>query len=95
MLRKFIYQYLLIFTDGSKDSNNNHVGVGVYIPEFDINICKRIKDATETARDNLLNEILTIMLRIERLGIDVQFCWALAHVGVEGNEIADLTALIP
>ncbi len=32
------------------------------------------------------------MLNIERIGINLQFCWVPAHTGVEGNEIADLTA---
>lgn len=32
------------------------------------------------------------MLRLHRGGIDVQFCWVLAHEGVKGNEGADKLA---
>ncbi len=32
------YQCIPIFTDGSKNSGNDRVGVGVYIPEFDVTI---------------------------------------------------------
>ncbi len=46
-------------------------------------------NAKETSRDDLLLEIFTIMLRIQRAGTDVQFCWVPAHVGVKGNEKAD------
>ncbi len=38
------YQCIPIFTDGSKDSGNDRVGVGVYIPEFDVTIFKIIND---------------------------------------------------
>lgn len=48
--------------------------------------------STETIRDDLLKEIFMIMLRIERIGINEQFCWVPAQIGVEGNEIADLPA---
>ncbi|MGL5578178.1 MAG: ribonuclease H family protein, partial [Fusobacteriaceae bacterium] len=41
--RKY-FHYLSIFTDGSKDPGSDHVGVGVYIPEFDITTCKRINN---------------------------------------------------
>ena len=37
------YNYLHIFTDGSKDQND-HVGAGVYIPKFKMYIGKRIPD---------------------------------------------------
>ena len=37
------YNCLQIFTDGSK-YQNDHVGAGVYIPQFKINIGKRIPD---------------------------------------------------
>ncbi len=46
-------------------------------------------NSKETSRDDLLLEIFTIMLRIQRAGTDVQLCWVPAHIGVEGNEKAD------
>ncbi|XP_053091437.1 uncharacterized protein LOC113528898 [Pangasianodon hypophthalmus] len=42
-LKKSYYNYLNIFTDGSKHSNNEYV-VGIYIPEFDKGIAKRISN---------------------------------------------------
>lgn len=46
-------------------------------------------NSKKTSRDDLLIEIYTIMLRIQRTGGDVQFVWVPAHVGVVGNEKAD------
>ncbi len=46
-------------------------------------------NSKETSRDDLLLEKCTILLRIQRVGTDVQFCWVPAHVGVKGNEKAD------
>ncbi len=124
------YNYMTIFTDRSKNPGSEHVGAGVYIPEFNVEISKIIIDGVsvftseivaiilglqwieevrpervvicsdsaaalsslnskETSRDDLLLEIFTIMLRIQRAGTDVQFCWVPAHIGVEGNEKAD------
>lgn len=37
-------KYIPLFTNGSKDSRNDHFGEGVYIPEFDLTICKRINE---------------------------------------------------
>lgn len=31
-----------------------------------------------------------IMRRLQRLGMNVQFCWVPAHVSVEGEEKADI-----
>lgn len=38
------YNYMLLFTDGSKDPGTEHVGSGAYKPEFDVVICKIIND---------------------------------------------------
>ncbi len=60
-------------------------------------------NSKETSRDDLLLEKFTILLRIQRVGTDVQFlnrwtdemrwtdefCWVPAHVGVKGNKKAD------
>lgn len=46
-------------------------------------------NSKETSRDDLLLEIFTTLLTIQRVGTDVQFCWVPAHAGVEGNEKAD------
>ena len=40
-------------------------------------------------REHLMFEIFQCLFRMQRLGIDVIFCWVLAHVGLEGNETAD------
>lgn len=38
------YNYMLLFTDGSKDPGTEHVGSGAYKPEFDVVICKIINE---------------------------------------------------
>lgn len=43
-LKKSYYNYLNIFTDGSKHSINEHVRGGIYLPEFDEGIAKRISN---------------------------------------------------
>ena len=132
-IKRHFYNYLFIFTDGSKNPRNYHVGIGVVIPEFKVYISKRISDRLSvftaevvaiifalqwvdeikpervvicsdsiaalkslhskiTVRDDLIMEILMILLRIERNGTSVQFCWVPAHCGVKGNEEADKTA---
>ena len=32
------------FTDGSNNPDSGHTGAGVYIPEFDVQICRRLTD---------------------------------------------------
>ena len=41
------------------------------------------------ARSDLMVELLTLMHRIEQAGELVGFLWVPAHVGIEGNELAD------
>lgn len=41
-MNKKYYGYLEIYTDGSKDPGNGHVGVGIAIPEFKVRFNKRI-----------------------------------------------------
>lgn len=36
-----------------------------------------------------MTEMHIMLLRIQRMGITVQFCWVPAHMGVKGNEKAD------
>lgn len=43
-MHKNYYGYLEIYSDGSKYSGNGHTGVGIAIPEFNINIGKRISN---------------------------------------------------
>ena len=43
-------------------------------------------------REDLILEIFQCLFRMQRLGIDVTFCWVPAHVGLEGNETADRMA---
>lgn len=50
-----------IFTHGSKDSRNDHVGVGVYIPEFDVTIYKRINDNLSV----ITAEVVAIILGLQ------------------------------
>lgn len=98
--------------DLSKDLKNDNVGM--YIPEFDVAICKRIKDklsvftaeivtiiigiqellsvqtllsvavfnslnSSETITEDLHKYVSTMMLNIERTGINFRFCQIPAH----------------
>ena len=132
-IKSNFYTYMTIFTDGSKNPEDGHVGIGVFIPEFKVHISKRISDrlsvftaeivaiifalqwveeikpervvicsdssaalqslhSKQTERDDLILEIFMMLLRIERNGTSLQFCWVPAHVGLKGNEEADKMA---
>ena len=51
-----------------------------------------LRDNNPGARPDLVVELLTLLYRIEQDGGKIGFLWVPAHVGVEGNEMADLTA---
>lgn len=55
------FNYMPIFTDGSKDPGSEHVGAGVYIPEFHAVIRKRIRDRVSV----LTAEIVAIILGLQ------------------------------
>ena len=38
------YAFLRLFTDGSKDPASRRTGAGDYVPEFDVQICRRLTD---------------------------------------------------
>ncbi len=42
-----------------------------------------------SVREDLIIETRHILLNIRNLGIEVQFCWVPAHIGIKGNEKAD------
>lgn len=48
-------------------------------------VIKSIQSMT-SVREDLLIELYHSLLKLHRGGTDVQFCWVLAHEGVEGNE---------
>lgn len=41
-IQKQFYSFVTVYTDGSKNPENGHVGVGIYIPEFNVNIHHRL-----------------------------------------------------
>lgn len=49
-------------------------------------------NAKETCREDLLLEVHLSLLRIQRAGLVVEFCWIPAHVGLMGNERVDKIA---
>ena len=48
-----------------------------------------LRDGGLGARSDLMVELLTLMYRIEQAGESAGFIWVPAHVGIEGNELAD------
>jgi ribonuclease HI len=36
--------FFITFTDGSKDPDSGRTEAGVYVSEFDVNICRRLTD---------------------------------------------------
>ena len=46
----------------------------------------------DALRNDLVLDVLMLLLRLQRAGVSVRFCWVPAHVGVEGNERADSVA---
>ncbi len=55
------YNYMTIFTDGSKNPGSEHVGAGVYIPEFNVEISKIIIDGVSV----FTAEIVAIILGLQ------------------------------
>lgn len=44
------------------------------------------------ARQDIMLEIAQTVYRIKRVGVIVKFIWIPAHIGVDGNELADKNA---
>ncbi len=42
-----------------------------------------------SVREDLIIKTRHILLNIRNLGVEVQFCWVPAHIGIKGNEKAD------
>ena len=42
--------------------------------------------------DPLVQDILTRLTSLDRVGKSIQFCWIPSHVGITGNELADAAA---
>ena len=58
-LKKQYYNSLQVYTDGSKDQND-HVGTGVYIPQFNIKIGKRITDQLSVYTAEMMAVIIAL-----------------------------------
>lgn len=124
------YGSLEVYTDGSKDPVLGVTGIGIYIPEIEKKISKRLSDklsifsvemsaiiialswmeetrpdrilicsdsasvleslvSRESEREDLVNEVYTLLHQIQNNGGIVGFCWIPAHKGIKGNEVAD------
>ncbi len=72
------YNYMPIFTDGSKNSQSEHVGAGVYIPEFNVEISKIIIDGVSVFTSEIVAIILGLQwieeVRPERVVIFFRLC---------------------
>ena len=51
-----------------------------------------LQSFSSRSRQDLLYEVLQTHGRLRQMGIQTRFTWVLAHVGVEGNEAADVLA---
>lgn len=49
--------------------------------------CKDLS-SLQTVREDLVLEICIMLLWIQRMGLEVQFCWIPAGMGIKGNEQA-------
>lgn len=51
-----------------------------------------LKSGNSRNREDLVVEILQSLFRIQKMQLMVRFVWVPAHIGVEGNEMADKVA---
>ncbi|XP_035207776.1 uncharacterized protein LOC118182532 [Stegodyphus dumicola] len=49
-------------------------------------------ESISEARNPLIDEIQNINLKLRRRGYQILYCWVPAHVGIQGNELADIIA---
>ena len=54
------YAFLPLFTDGSKEPDSGCTGAGVYIPEFDVQICKRLTDELSVYSVEMLSIVVAV-----------------------------------
>uniref|UniRef100_A0A3B1IE94 Reverse transcriptase domain-containing protein n=1 Tax=Astyanax mexicanus TaxID=7994 RepID=A0A3B1IE94_ASTMX len=55
-------------------------------------VLKSLTNGQKSSRIDIIYDVLMILLRLQHLGLSVGFLWVPAHVGVEGNECADMLA---
>jgi len=51
-----------------------------------------IKNSHSGSRKDILLEILQLASGLQKAGLKFSFLWVPAHIGVEGNELADIYA---
>jgi ribonuclease HI len=56
------YAFLPLFTEGSKDPDSGRKGAGVYLVEFDVQICRRLTDELSVYSVELLAIVVALQV---------------------------------
>ncbi len=76
----------LQWLEGNKQNKN------VIIASDSLSALSSIQSGKPSCRQDIIYQIFNLLLILYDKGLDVSFLWVPAHVGVEGNEIADILA---
>ncbi|XP_035985721.1 uncharacterized protein LOC118559100 [Fundulus heteroclitus] len=92
-IRQSFYSFLKIYTDGSKNSKGN-VGIGIFIPEFNICICERLTDLLSIYTAEMVAIIFSLQwveeVRPDRVVICTDSKAAIESIHSGGNSRKDL-----
>ena len=55
-------------------------------------ILKSLQSFRSKCREDLMYQVLQLYSQLSQMGVEIQFMWVPAHVGIEGNESVDMLA---